>query len=149
MTQAYSQEGGKMRTSKTGSMFRTVLNTQGSAADDGDALTYDLSVVQTNAADSSVAQPATEDLAAPAGIAQESIAASGYGEVKVYGYDAAALVSGDSDVAVGDTLIAANGVDNLVVGTVGTNDAFMFGVATEANTVATAAATGMFIRGII
>lgn len=90
-------------------VFVNILNLQAAALDNGDAVVWSGSSpdgVRTT-------QPATATLSLLVGIADGTIAASGYGLAQAYGYKAAINVTGDSThaIVVGDVLIPVDGVD--------------------------------------
>jgi len=95
-----------------------------------------------------VTVPATANLALIAGVvADPTIAFGAYGLVQCYGYNADALVSGDTDVAAGEKLSAKNGVFNFIkaAGTLVAGESSVAN-ALVAYTTATAAAKAVFLR---
>lgn len=94
-----------------------------------------------------VTRPATANLALIAGVVAETIAYGGYGQCQVYGHNADCLVSGGTDVALGDKLAAKNGVFNVIKdgGTLVAGESGVI-VAGQAFTTSTAAAKKVFVR---
>jgi hypothetical protein len=92
-------------------VFASVLNTQASTVDAGDAIVW----ATTSPDGVRTTQPATATLSLLVGIADAPIAASAYGLAQVYGYRAEALITNDTSVAVaaGDILVPVNGADRL------------------------------------
>lgn len=94
-----------------------------------------------------VTRPASALLSLVAGIAAETIANAGYGLVQVYGHNADALVTGTTDVAIGDKLACKDAVFYLIkaAGTLVAGESGVI-VAGQAYTTAGAAAKKVFIR---
>ena len=94
-----------------------------------------------------VTRPTTALLSHTAGIVSGTIAISGYGEIQVYGHNADALVTGTTDVAVGDKL-SAKDTKLFLIKAAGTLVAGESGVivAGQAFTTAGATAKKVFIR---
>lgn len=94
-----------------------------------------------------VTRPATALFTLVAGICAESIANGGYGLVQVYGHNADALVTGTTDVAIGDKL-ACKDASLFLIKSAGTLVAAESGliVAGQAFTTAGATAKKVFIR---
>jgi hypothetical protein len=91
--------------------------------------------------------PATAILALVAGITEGTIAGSGYGLIQAYGHNANALVTGTTDVAVGDKLACKDAVLYLIkaAGTLVAGESGCI-VAGQAFTTAGALAKKVFVR---
>lgn len=88
------------------------MNTQAVAADDGDAVVWDISSPDGVR----VTQPATATLGLFVGLVNGTVAASGYGLAQVYGYKSVGNVSTDTDTGTaGDILTCAAAADYLVI----------------------------------
>lgn len=94
-----------------------------------------------------VTRPTTTKKDLIAGVVAETIAYGGYGLMQVYGHNADCLVSGGTDVAIGDKLTAKTGVFNAIKAA-STNSPGASGVlvAGQAFTTSTAAAKKVFVR---
>lgn len=98
-----------------------------------------------------VTQPATANLALPAGAAAEAIAVNGYGLVQAWGYRADVDVDGTTGLGAGDPLAITNGSFDLTLATAVTNAAGQYApcfVAGVAYTTGAAADKAVFIRCI-
>jgi hypothetical protein len=130
-------------------VFVNVLNNQGSAVTDGEAVVWNTSSpdgVRTT-------QPAATTLNLLVGLADGTIAASGYGLAQAYGYKASGSVSQNSTTAIaaGDVLVPVAAQDYISWSATGTSLAA--GVVYAAEAVATdstpaAAAAKVFIRAL-
>lgn len=95
-----------------------------------------------------VSRPTSTKRDLVAGVVEGTVAIGGYGEIQCYGHNANCLVSGGTDVAVGDKLVTKTGVFNLIKANT-TNSAVpsILGiVAGQAFTTSTAAAKKVFLK---
>ena len=98
---AFSIEGGNV--------YINCQNKSASALNVGEVVTYDVS----NGLAYQVIKPTTATLDQVAGVVAESIAVDGFGKVMAFG-TTTAYVSGGTDVTIGDSLKAVNGVFNVI-----------------------------------
>lgn len=132
-------------------VFVNVLNNQTVAVSDGDVLVWNTSTpdgVRTT-------QPAAATLSLFCGIAQGTIAASGYGLAQAYGYKSAALISNDTATAVaaGDILNPIAAQDHLYRYASGGDVAFstvgyVYAAAAVATAATASATSAVFIRAL-
>lgn len=129
--------------------FVNVLNNQGSAVTDGEAVVWNTSTpdgVRTT-------QPASATLNLLVGLADGTIAASAYGLAQAYGYKASGSVSNNATTAIaaGDVLVPVAAADYLAWSATGTSLAAGVVYAAEAkvtDSTPVPAATKVFIRAL-
>lgn len=128
-------------------IFVVVRNNSATAATVGQVVAWDYT---TDADGVSVRIPVAGSLGHAAGIVESSsIAAEAFGLVQVYGHNANALVTGGTDVVLGDPLAVTTAVSYLSKGvpfTTGTACTSHMFVAGQAFTTAGATAKKVFIR---
>lgn len=130
-------------------VFVNILNNQASALSDGDAVAWNTSTPDGVRS----TQPTTATLSLFVGLADGSIAASGYGLAQAYGYKSTASVTNTTDTAIaaGDILIPVTSVDYLNrSGASDGKSGFVFAAAavSTATTPGLVTAGGVFLRAL-
>lgn len=130
-------------------VFVNILNNQASALSDGDAVAWNTTTpdgVRTT-------QPTTATLSLFVGLAEGSIAASGYGLAQAYGYKSTATVTNTTNTAVaaGNILIPVTSADYLARSAASdgkTGFVFAAAAVSTATTPGLVTAGGVFLRAL-